>query len=263
MVMSPIKLARECQKRNPPTMEEAVLFVSGDGNHVVTAIDSYLERNLIAMHAMRRAAMNPDLFPDQGVNRWQIADEDCRYVLGVVWDKTLPIACVIGCNPSSADNEKDDPTSKWWERWFRHFGYGGYIALNQYPFRTSSPDECRRIVRGIVDQNDYWARDRLHFDNLGEIRRHAKKSAAVFACWGNIAWDDEWTNEIVEEIQTGEAPYPDIMCWGTTKSGAPIHPMARGKHRIDPLRPAILWRAATPLHQPRGAAADVAAPERN
>ncbi len=177
--------------------------------------------------------------------RWQIADADCRYVLAHIWDKSRPIAAVIGCNPSTADHERDDPTSLWWQRWFRHYGWGGYMAMNQYPFRTSSPAECRRIARGITEANDYWARDRLHFDNLNEIRRRAKKATAVFACWGNIAWDQEWTEHVVEEIQTGEGPWPDILCWGKTKYGAPIHPMARGKHRIDPLTPAVLWRAGS------------------
>jgi hypothetical protein len=35
-----------------------------------------------------------------------------------------------------------------------------------------------------------------------------------------------------------------IWCWGTTTSGAPKHPLARGKHRIPVDQPAILWRAA-------------------
>ena len=194
---------------------------------------------------MASAAMNPDLFGGPTEQRWQIADADCRYVLAHIWDKTLPIAAGLGCNPSTADDQSNDPTTHWIERWFRHYGYGGYTLMNAYPFRTSSPVECRKIVRGITEANDYWARDRLYFDNLGEIVRMTKQAAAVFAFWGNIAWDSDWIEQIVEAIQGGEAPYPDIMCWGKTKSGAPIHPMARGKHRIDPLAPAQIWRAAS------------------
>ena len=33
-----------------------------------------------------------------------------------------PIACVIGHNPSDADADKDDPTSRWWNRWFAAAG---------------------------------------------------------------------------------------------------------------------------------------------
>lgn len=153
-----------------------------------------------------------------------------------------PRACVIGCNPSTADALKEDPTSRWWNAWFELFGFGAYDAANLYPFRTSSPAECRRIVDGI-DDGDWAARDGLHFTNLPELVRLAKSADQVFVCWGAIAWDDMWIEHVVEEIQTGEEPWPDLWCWGMTKAGAPKHPMARGKHRIPHDQKPILWRA--------------------
>jgi hypothetical protein len=53
----------------------------------------------------------------------------------------------------------------------------------------------------------------------------------------------ELDEKVVEEIQAGEAPYPDLWCWGTNADGSPKHPMARGKHRIPADQPPILWRA--------------------
>lgn len=154
-----------------------------------------------------------------------------------------PIALVIGCNPSTADGLDDDPTSKWWNRWFEHYGFGGYTAMNLYPFCSPSPAECRRIVAGI-DAGDWSARDAQHHVNIPRLVEAAKKAAQVFVCWGAIAWDDDLIEHVVEEIQSGGAPYPDLWCWGTTASGAPTHPMARGKHRIDSLVAPKLWRAA-------------------
>lgn len=169
---------------------------------------------------------------------------DQRIVLSRSW-ASGPRAVVIGCNPSAAGDAKDDPTSLWWNRWFQHWGFGAYDAVNLYPFVSSSPAECRKVVDGI-NGGDWDARDALHYVNLPKLAELAKAADQVFVCWGNIAWDSDWIEHVVEEIQTGEAPWPDLWCWGTTKSGAPTHPMARGKHRIDPYQRPIMWRAVAP-----------------
>jgi hypothetical protein len=155
-----------------------------------------------------------------------------------------PRALVVGCNPSTADADKDDPTSRWWNTWFAAAGFGGYDAMNLWPFCTSSPAECRRVADWESNGPDWHARDMMHFANLPAIVEAAKQAAQVFVCWGAIAWDDDWIEHLVEEIQSGEAPYPDLWCWGTTASGAPKHPMARGLHRIPHDQSPILWRAA-------------------
>lgn len=169
------------------------------------------------------------------------AADDVRIRLSVDFGPG-PRALVIGCNPSSANAERDDPTSRWWNAWFKLFGFGGYEAMNLYPFCTSSPVDCRRVVDGI-ESGDWFARDMLHFNNLPALVAAAKKADQVFVCWGAIAWDQDWIEHVVEEIQTGEAPWPDLWCWGKTGSGAPKHPLARGKHRIAPDQQPILWRA--------------------
>lgn len=154
-----------------------------------------------------------------------------------------PRALVIGCNPSDANALKDDPTSNWWNRWFEADGFGGYDAVNLYPFCTSSPAECRRIV-ATIEHGAWDIRDDMCFVNLPHIVAKAKAASKVFVCWGAIAWDIDWVDHVADEIQSGEAPYPDLWCWGKTQSGAPKHPMARGLHRIPADQPAILWRAA-------------------
>lgn len=169
------------------------------------------------------------------------AGDDVRLRLSRDWSDG-PRALVIGCNPSRAGATLDDPTCLWWMRWFRDFGFGGFDAMNLYPFVSPDPAACRKIVDGIPG-GDWWARDTLHFNNLPRLVSAAKAAAQVFVCWGAIAWDAEWIEHVVEEIQTGIAPWPDLWCWGTTNDGAPKHPMARGKHRIDPMQKPILWRA--------------------
>ena len=154
-----------------------------------------------------------------------------------------PRACVIGHNPSDADGTKDDPTSRWWNAWFQLFGFGGYVAVNLYPWCSAKPSDVYERVDGI-DRGDWGARDELHYVNLPSVVAAAKKADQVFVCWGAIARDCKWLHHVVEEIQTGEAPYPDLWCWGKTASGAPKHPLARGAHRIAKDQKPILWRAA-------------------
>jgi hypothetical protein len=185
--------------------------------------------NLFGEPVLRRSA----LFHDSGV----------RIRLTRDWGPG-PRALVIGCNPSTADAMRDDPTSRWWNNWFSLFGFGGYDAMNLYPFCTSSPAECRRMVEG-TEQGDWGTRDDLHFVNLPALVQAAKRADKVFVCWGAIAWDDFWINHVVEEIQSGVEPFPDLWCWGKTASGAPKHPLARGVHRIDPRQWPVLWKAAT------------------
>jgi len=153
-----------------------------------------------------------------------------------------PRALVIGCNPSTADARKDDPTVSWLTAWFQLFGFGGYDLANLYPFCTSSPSECRRITEAAW-AGEWHDRDQIQA-NMDDVARMAKRAHQVFVCWGAIAWDDMWITEVVEAIQCGEGPWPDLWCWGTTGSGAPKHPMARGTHRIARDQQPILWRAA-------------------
>lgn len=184
--------------------------------------------DLLGDPVMRRRAY----FPFPGV----------RVSLSRSWG-TGPRALVIGCNPSTADALRDDPTSRWWNNWFQGRGFGGYEAMNLYPWCTSSPVECKRIAK-TIDAGDYGRRDELQFINLPALVKAAKAADQVFVCWGAIAWDDLWIEHVVEEIQSGVYPYPDLWCWGKTNSGAPKHPLARGAHRISKDQPAMIWRAA-------------------
>ena len=172
----------------------------------------------------------------------QFARPGVRKLISRSWGPG-PRALVIGCNPSSADAAVDDPTSRWWNAWFKLFGFGGYDAANLYPFCTASPAECQERVGNAVGGPNWDDRDDL-FANLDFVVRLAKQADQVFVCWGAIAWDHVWVKHVVEHIQTGEAPYPDLWCWGKTGAGAPKHPLARGAHRIPKDQTPILWRAA-------------------
>ena len=165
-----------------------------------------------------------------------------RFTLTREWGDG-PTVCYIGHNPSTAGHEKDDPTSQAWVKFADFNGYGRYVAVNMYPYRSADPKECRRWADWDKNGPDYYARDAIH-QNMEVVAREAKKAAIVVASWGALAEDADYAEMVIEEIQGGEAPWPDIYCLGKTNSGAPKHPLARGKHRIPAHTKFQVWRAS-------------------
>lgn len=184
-----------------------------------------------------------DLFGEPILRRSAEFVDGNRIVLRRKWAPG-PTACIIGHNPSDANDDRDDPTSRWWIEWCQLFGFGGFDAVNLYPFVTSDPSACYAIVSEIYGGTNWGARDALHFVNLPALVEAAKAADQVFVCWGAIARDSDWIEHVVEEIQSGEAPYPHLWCWGKNADGSPKHPMARGKHRIPKDQKPILWRSS-------------------
>jgi hypothetical protein len=164
-----------------------------------------------------------------------------RLTLTRRWDANLPHVCFIGLNPSTADHRIDDPTVRRWVQFAKSWGYGGFVAVNLYPFRSSSPAICRRWADWENNGPDWYARDDI-MANLDIVAREAKAAALVVACWGAGAWDEPMVEHVIELVMSGSEPWPDIHCFGLTNAGAPMHPMARGKHRIPDSAQPTLWK---------------------
>lgn len=166
--------------------------------------------------------------------------DELRWTLSREWDERLPKVCFIGHNPSRASHLIEDPTTLRWNHFARAWGYGGYVAVNFYPYRAPHPEDARRW--GDWEATSDWSvRDTL-WENESIVVREAKGSGLVVACWGAIMWDDLYMEHVVEQIMDGEEPWPAIHAFGFTKNGYPIHPMARGKNRIPNDRKPVLWR---------------------
>lgn len=165
-----------------------------------------------------------------------------RFTLTRTWSEGERV-CFIGLNPSTADHRKDDPTVCRWIRFARAWGYGSFTAVNLYPYRSSSPAECRAWSRWRDNGPDWHVRDVIQ-ENLGVVVDEAKRASAVVACWGARTWDPEWVDHLCEQVQTGEEPWPDLMCLGATADGSPIHPSARGRARVPDSTVLKMWRPA-------------------
>lgn len=164
-----------------------------------------------------------------------------RWTLERSWKGGSGRILFIGLNPSTADHLVDDPTVCRWIHFARAWGYSGFVAANLYPFRSSQPTDLKRWANWEENGPDWSARDSI-MDNLSVIEDLASKASLIVPCWGACAWDDNWVEHVVEAIFSN-TDLAEIHCLGETASGAPMHPMARGKHRIPDTQQPQIWRS--------------------
>jgi hypothetical protein len=66
-----------------------------------------------------------------------------RYSLTRIWnDKKKPII-FIGLNPSTADENNDDPTIRKCVHYSYQWGFGGLIMVNLFAFRATLPNDLK------------------------------------------------------------------------------------------------------------------------
>lgn len=158
---------------------------------------------------------------------------DCyRDTLRRIWDDTKPMLVVCMLNPSTADHMIDDPTVQALMHFARQWGYGGLLVVNLYNWRSPSPAAMRRAPARMGPSNHRATEDALVY--AGDHDR------PVLVAWGNHGDFEGAAGRFVERA-VGHYQLP-LICLGTTASGAPKHPMARGLHRIPRNQQPLPWQ---------------------
>lgn len=151
---------------------------------------------------------------------------DCgtyRYTLWRHW-QVFPYECVLWLmlNPSTADHTKDDPTIKTCIHFSQLWGYDGMFVGNLYALRSSHPSELKKHPAPVGPDNRRWLQDMTDPEKrIGEV-------SLVVCAWGNQAPASR-VSQVLKQIQHPGLRFAHL---GLTQSGAPKHPLARGKHRI-------------------------------
>ena len=96
-----------------------------------------------------------------------------RYALWREWDESRPSVMLIGLNPSTADARTNDPTIRRCIGFARDWGFGGVRMLNLFAFRATYPSDLKAADDPVGPRNDEW------------LRRTARDSERLVACWGN------------------------------------------------------------------------------
>jgi hypothetical protein len=134
-------------------------------------------------------------------------DGPYRYRLWRIWDRKRPAVLFICLNPSTADAFKDDPTVRRLRGFARSWGYGGFVLVNLFAFRATSPDALVRVVDPSGPKND------------ATIKQAALSAVEVVVAWGSSRMAPHRAVDI-----SGLVSRP-LVCLGTNKDGQPKHPL--------------------------------------
>lgn len=127
-------------------------------------------------------------------------------------------ALFIMLNPSTADAEKDDPTIRRCRRFGRDWGYAGIKVANLYALRATKPREL-------------WVHDDpVGIENNQYLMNLLLEHKDIICAWGVNARKKR-VDHFIRLAQQADAR---LWCLGTTKSGAPRHPLY--VKRTEPLR---------------------------
>lgn len=124
-------------------------------------------------------------------------------------------------NPSTADAFTDDPTIRRCSAFALREGYRGIDVMNLFAWRAADPSELARAEDPIGPDNTIW------LDQLAGDHRHGW----IVCAWGAAKGIDSQIRACVPLLRAHGAR---LVCLGTTKDGAPRHPLyVRGDTAIE------------------------------
>ncbi len=142
-------------------------------------------------------------------------DTTIRFVLARPGRRNI---MAIGLNPSTANSERLDPTSRNIQQIAVQHGYDGWFLVNLYPKRYPKPKDLPKR------QNTA-----LSLDNINVIKKLLSGETFiiddVWLCWGNHVHDHSYLKQQSEQILDLLAKYKkQPLCIGKTSFNQPMHP---------------------------------------
>lgn len=128
-----------------------------------------------------------------------------RYALWRLWDFNKPSIMFIGLNPSTANENDDDPTIRRVIRFAKDWGYGGIYMANLFAFVSAYPKD-------LLSCDDPVAANDMHLMRFSELCKD------VLFGWGNFS-------EATDRAKIVAPWFPDALCLGKNKNGTPKHPL--------------------------------------
>lgn len=141
-------------------------------------------------------------------------DRVYRYTLTREWDEKLSTVAFIGLNPSTADQNMDDPTIRRCIGFARRWGYGRLLMLNLFGFRATRPKDLYAMyensrVLAIGEMNHP-----VHIH--GYLNQF--NASLVIAAWGKCLNNH---GAAFAHVSQGIR----LSCLGRNKDGSPKHPL--------------------------------------
>lgn len=131
-----------------------------------------------------------------------------RYSLWRRWDVSLPAVLFIMLNPSTADENEDDPTIRRCIGFAKDWGFGALEVRNLFAYRATDPKELKQCIDSIGPDNDK------------HILEAAQAADKIILAWGVHGVLKKRNREVYKIL----APYmPE--CLDITNGGHPKHPL--------------------------------------
>jgi hypothetical protein len=124
------------------------------------------------------------------------------------WLDGVGTVLFVMLNPSTADATEDDPTIRRCIRFARDWGYARLAVANLYAFRATDPRDLALAGDPIGPENDEW------------LERLSSEANMVVVAWGaNRLATPARVDRVLQLLGWS------TCCLGTTKDGAPQHPL--------------------------------------
>lgn len=134
-----------------------------------------------------------------------------RYALWREWDAANPkYLNVIGLNPSTADETKDDPTIRKCIGFAKKLGFGALCMTNLFAFRATQPKDMKAAADPEGPDSIQWLLD------------CADEAAMVIAAWGA---DGAFRDRNVEILDILASWGVHLHCLRENQDGSPGHPL--------------------------------------
>ena len=133
-----------------------------------------------------------------------------RYTLlrrfGLLFGGNSHYVMFIGLNPSTADENKDDPTIRRCIGFAQFWGFNQICMTNLFAFRATDPKTMKVQTNPIGPDNDKW------------LMECAKDASVVVAAWGV-------NGQFLRRDLAVSKMIGKLSCLGVTKDGHPKHPL--------------------------------------
>lgn len=133
-----------------------------------------------------------------------------RLCLSRSWERNKPSVAFIGLNPSTADENLDDPTIRRCVNFAQSWGAGTLFMVNLFSLYATDPNVMMNHRSPNIDENNKW---------LLEI---ARQSEIVVAAWGNHGSHQSRDSDVMEKLGWVGV---EAKCLGFNKDGSPKHPL--------------------------------------
>jgi hypothetical protein len=142
------------------------------------------------------------LFPELSGAEFS-SDRKHRFVLWRIWDTHKPKIMFICLNPSTANEDKNDPTIRRVVNFAKNMGYGGVYMTNLYSYVSTDPN---KLITSDSKENEIW------------LKQISQRCETIVFAWGAFKESKFQGAKIIKM-------FPKAYALKINKDGSPRHPL--------------------------------------